>query len=480
MNDLEARLAEAFSARADSVQSEDLSDRPLPASIVPLWRRTPVLMAAAACLTVVATSAVVLAGLPQGHEGPRPAGPTPQVVLPTDEGVDWPRAKASARPRLDLDGDGTVETVQLLAEPSEDFDGRVRLQTTLSGSGDRAFGVIDIGTSIGVDALAPIDADRDGDQELVIYHEATDDVMDQLVVVLDLRDGLLVEAPQSSPGLLMRGTAPVPDDAPVGDYYQLVQLRDYWIEDGRLFSSSSQNAFAEYMGGMNVARPERLVVSLVEWVLRDDGVLEPMPADEPCRVVELGGPAKGSACEPGERDAPPRVAPVADEVVRVGGTFSSRVGYRYDVRVEAGGGDPTLVVANEDGRRVEQPLDLGPDPVVFTQQPLGVLSDGASVVAAADDAVSSRMTVFGQDRDRMVPYEVVGDIELGSGVTAGGAGLRTWLTTGGSLVTAVHTGDGDAWDVFTWTGFRGHKMGAIPRGTVCFDDIADPDTARTC
>lgn len=35
MKDLETRLAEAFSARAEQVRPEDLRDEPLPATVVP-------------------------------------------------------------------------------------------------------------------------------------------------------------------------------------------------------------------------------------------------------------------------------------------------------------------------------------------------------------------------------------------------------------------------------------------------------------
>ncbi|UUZ58315.1 hypothetical protein [Nocardioides sp. B-3] len=154
MNDPETRLAYAPAARADLVRPEDLRDEPLPAPVVPLWRRTPVVPAAAACPAVIATTTAVV--VTRGDaDRPQPTDPSPTLELPPDIGLDWDPAKASTPAELDLDGDGTPEKVRFLGEPTKEYDGRVRVQTILSSDGSIAFGIIDVGTTIGVTAPAP-------------------------------------------------------------------------------------------------------------------------------------------------------------------------------------------------------------------------------------------------------------------------------------------------------------------------------------
>jgi hypothetical protein len=214
MPDIEARLRAALTARAGLVQPEDLT--PL-APVVPLRprRQSPwVLLATAAVVLLVL--GVVLQGLgrdPRSDDvAPRPD--TPRLELPQDIGRDWKADDISSPARLDLDGDGVKEKVLFLAEPTEDFDGRIRLQTTLSSTGEESYGIAELGTTIGTSPLDPIDADGDGDQELVLLHEDLGGAgpgSPHAPVVFDLRDGLLVEAVVEQPDLLVSGNVPVPD-----------------------------------------------------------------------------------------------------------------------------------------------------------------------------------------------------------------------------------------------------------------------------
>ena len=157
--------------------------------------------------------------VPEHRDGPavRPARPepapdAPTIELPADIGRDWQADDLSTpgptRPRRRR----VKEKVVFLGEPTENFDGRTRMQTTLSSTGEEAYGIAELGTTIGTGALPPIDADADGDQELVLYRDElySGPVMGNHPIVFDLRDGLLVQAPVEDADLLLRGDVPVP------------------------------------------------------------------------------------------------------------------------------------------------------------------------------------------------------------------------------------------------------------------------------
>ncbi len=166
---IEERLRAALAARADLVQAGDLAPLGPAVEPRPQWQSPWALLATAAAVLLVL--GVVLHGVAGGPRSDRlaPQPDAPQVQLPPDVGRGWAPDDLSTPARLDLDGDGTREKVEFLAEPSEGHDGRTRVQTTLSTTGEEAYGVVALGTTIGVNALDPIDADADGDQELVLY-----------------------------------------------------------------------------------------------------------------------------------------------------------------------------------------------------------------------------------------------------------------------------------------------------------------------
>ena len=477
MNALENRLAEALAARAALVRPEDLRhDRP-PVSVLPWWRRPVVVIAVAASLVVATTTTALLATSPARRTAP-PSEPTPSVVLPADVGQDWGRAQGSPPRALDLDGDGTKEKVRFRAEPSKDFKGRLRLETTLSSDGSSVYGVVELGSTIGVTPLESIDADGDGDEELVLLRDING--MDNEPVVLDLRERMLVEAPPSEPGLLKRYTTVVPGAA-AADHYEMVHRVDYWFEDGVLLSSSSRSAFAS--SGMSIFSPPTYVADVMRWRLRDDGVLVPEPADEPCVVLGL---ETKQPCADGAADELPPLDPVATGSLGIGETHRfSTGGYAFDLALaepsEPDASANLVVDSHNDGRHLDVPVTIGPDPRASTTQPSGIFYDGASVVLTSGADDRQFMAVYVQYGDRMRKLETVGPVPLGTGIDQGRP-YRSWLTENGALYTALaEDGDGDgAWRVYTWTMLRGARLAAVPVDSVCFEDVTTVSVAGRC
>ncbi|GAB2856306.1 hypothetical protein [Nocardioides pacificus] len=468
--DLEARLSAAFAARAEQVTPEQLPAALAP--VVPLPRRTPRLLLAAASVLLVAGVAVfVTQDDPVVQPAPDPDAP--EIVIPPDVGADWGPVRLSSRAALDLDGDGTEERVRFRAEPSPEYDGRVRLETTLSGDGRDAYGVVSLGTSLAVDSLDPIDADRDGDQELVLLHEI--DATESVPMVLDLRDGVLVEAPPTDGQLLRRGNVATPGGT---SYYDMVRLSDYWFEDGTLRSGQSVSTFAT--AGMTIYRPEEVVMDVLDWRLREDGVLAPEPAG--CVVDTADG---RRPCAEGESDPVPELGPVAEEQIGVGESFEVAQPYPFTVRLESsgqGGRVEVVTSSGADGRDLRVSLDLGPGARLFTTPPTGVFSDGVSLLAAGEDAQGEQaLRVLIQGRDTLLELEPTGPVPLGTGESEGRR-YRTWLSVDGALHTAVAASGevSGAWEVWSWGMTGAREMVAFPLATVCFDDHLVPSTARSC
>lgn len=460
--DIEERLRAALTARAELVRPEDLRP-PAPWAMRPRWQSPWVLLATAALVLLVLGVVVQGAGSRPRSDDVAPRPDAPQVELPADVGRDWKPADLSTPARLDLDGDGTRERVEFLAEPTQELDGRIRLQTTLSTTGDEPYGIAELGTTIGTTALQPIDADSDGDQELVLWYDDVTAVGGGgHPLVFDLREGLLVQAVVEDPGLLVRGQVPEPGGAT--EHYEMVRIHDYWVDDGGLVSSRSVNAFAS--GGMTLFQPESIVVDTWEWELDDDGVLR--PGETGCRVL---GPESATACAPDQVDDPPVVSPVATEVIGVGERASFDDGYAFTARIDAAA-DPSLVVEGSDGRTLEHGLEVA-DPLISTTQPSALFYDGASVVVTSGSD-PAYIEVLVQDGDRLRALQPVGEIPLEDE-----AGVRTWLTQNGALVTVVAAED-DTWQAWQWTLVSRTEMTALPTGTVCFDDVEDPSTAHSC
>ena len=460
--EIERRLRAALDARAELVQHEHLAPLAPVTALRPRWRSPWVLLATAA--TVLLVLGLVLQGLsrdPRSDDvAPKPDERV-ELELPNDVGRDWKAQQYSTPARLDLDGDGTEETVEFLGEPGRKGDGRVRMQATLSGSGEETYGLTDVGTTT-VSALGAIDADADGDEELVLYY---DDFVDGgYPLVFDLREGLLVRAVVDQPELLVRGDVPEPGTETA--YYEMVRQHDYWIEDGTLWSSRSVSSYAA--GNMTIVKPLVTVRDAWTWRLADDGLLEPVDAG--CLRHDVMDDSR-TPCEEGAVDDLPDVADAAEDSIEVGQSATFEDGYAFTARLQAGA-DPVLVVEGMDGRTIDHGLDVA-DPRILTTQPTRVFSDGVSVVvtSAGDPGY---VQVLHQDGDRLRSLDPVGEVDLRGDDTH-----RTWLTRDGTLVTAV-AGDDATWRLWYWQMVSGSEMAALPGAVVCFDDVTDPSTIRRC
>jgi len=461
MSEMEDRLRAALTARAEQVRPEHLAPLAPAVRLRPRWQSPWVLLASAAVVLLVL--GVVLQGLGRDtrSDDVAPQPDEPEIQMPQDIGRDWDRNDLDRQPRLDLDGDGTDEKVVFRGEPTKEFDGRYRLETTLSSTGEDAYGIAEVGTTVATNVLDPIDADGDGDQELVLYYDDASAVGGGgYPLVFDLRDGLLVQAVPEDPDLLVRGNVPVPGSTT--EFYEMVRIHDYWFEDGQLLSSRSRRAYAS--GNMSLIRTETILVDTWRWSLDEDGVL---------RAESLGcvrsGLEASVPCRAGEVEELPYLTPVATETFGTGESADFRDGYRFSARLEAFA-DPVLVVEGDDGRSLRHDDFQVADPRVATVQPMGV--DGASLfVTSASDP--SYVEVLAQDGDQLRALEAVGEIDLRNE-----GDVRTWLTQNGGVVTVTAQEDG-SWTVWTWQVVRG-GMTALPWGTVCFDDVDDPTTAHSC
>ncbi len=479
-SEIEERLRAALTARAHQVRTEDLAPLAPVVAPRPRWQSPWVVLATAAVVLLIL--GVVFQGLgpdPRSDRiAPRPDTPqpdAPRVTLPPDIGRAWTADDVSTPAQVDLDGDGTNETVDFLAEPTKKYDGRIRLQTTLSSTGEEAYGIADLDNTIGTYALEPIDADGDGDQELVLPHENRDDGLAAPAnpLVFDLRDGLLVQAVVEHPELLGLGNFPVPDSQT--EFYGLVRSQRYWVAGGHLISSRSRSSFAS--GNMTTTRPATLVLDSWEWVLDDDGVLHPEPGG--CLVETPRGTTK--PCPAGARDSIPDVGPASTSVIGVGEQAAYVDGYpQFDAEVVPGS-PPVLAVQvrGSGGKELTHVLDL-PDPRVDRKPPTGLFYDGASLVVTSGSD-PSRMEVLIAPGDELFSLTVAGEVPLGSGATDDGRAYRSWVTDDqdGRLVTVV-AGEGDTWVAWAWQLAGPRTMAPLPMGEVCFDDVEDPSTARSC
>ncbi len=463
-SEIEERLRAALSARAELVQAEDLAPLTPVAEVRPRWQSPRVLLATAAVVLLILGIAFQSLGSEPRSDRLAPDPHGPEIELPADVGRDWKADDVSTPAHLDLDGDGVKEKVDFLAEPTKDFDGRTRLQTTLSSTGEEAYGIAELGTTIGINALAPIDADADGDQELVLYR---DDL--QVVgggghpLVFDLRDGLLVQAVVEDADLLVRGESVVPGSET--DHYDLVHVQDYWVEDGSLHSSRSVGAYAR--GNMMLLTPRSYVLDTWEWSLDDEGLLT--RGETGCLIQGFDSRRE---CGADPVDTPVSLPVERASYVGAGETVEFGLQYGFSARIEAGTDAPTLVLGVADAQTLRRAIDV-PDPLLGTTQPTAVFFDEASVVlTSASDP--SLVQVLTQDDDRMVVMDPVGEIDL-----TNDDDQRTWLTDNGNVLSAV-AAEGDAWVLWEWFMVSRTEIAAMPWGTVCIDDVDDPTSLRGC
>ncbi|RYB90983.1 hypothetical protein EUA93_18785 [Nocardioides oleivorans] len=478
--EMEARLRAALGARAELVRPEDLAPIAPVVPLRPRWQSPWALLATAAVVLLVLGAVFQgVTGGPRSDEiapqpDPRTLEQTPE--LPADVGRDWTLDDSTEPARVDLDGDGTRERVELLTEPTSDDDGRIRLQATLSSTGDQAYGVVELGTTGVVGIQGAIDADGDGDQELVVFANTLEGPVTSFApAVLDLRDGLLVQVvPEGDGSLLVGGYVAVPgSETP---YYDLVHTQSFYIEDGTLVSTRSVDTYARSLSTMQALVPETVVSDRYEWSLDDDGVLR--PGEPTCVYREPEGQAM--PCTSDTRADLPYVTSESTDTIGVGEQVALEDGgLGYSARLEDGD-PPTLVVDGPGADGDVFAVDV-PDPRIHTTSPTDLGSDqGASLlVTSASDPDAMQVVVQAPDRAGLMALDPVGDVTLGTGTSADGRAYRSWLTGGGLLVTVVEAEDG-AWEAWRWTRVGDQEMAALPWGEICFDDVQDPATGRAC
>ncbi len=422
------------------------------------------LLATAAAVLLILGIVVQGVGPATTSDEVAPSPEDPEIELPVDIGRDWRAAPESTPARVDLDGDGAKEKVEFLGERTTDYDGRIRLQTTLTSTGEDAYGIADVASTIGVTAEGVIDADGDGDDELVVFDPDVDAGPSSggVPLVFDLREGLLVQVVVEDSELLRRGDVQVPGSQ--REFYDLVRVAQYWIADGTLFSGRSEDSFAR--ADMTRLSTPVVVLETWEWRLGEDGVLRPEAAG--CK--ELVFDVRDCAAAPVDR-LPDLGAPVPTSVA-VGESAEASRGYSFSLRVEAGD-PPLLVVEGYDANTLRHELDVA-DPRVSAVQPDSTFYQGgvSLVVTSASDPTLVQLLV--QRGDRIVVLEPVGEVDLENT-----EGTRTWHTENGSVVSAV-AGDDDSWQLWLWQVTPRNQAFAMPSGTVCFDDPDDPDTMRGC
>jgi len=239
----------------------------------------------------------------------------------------------------------------------------------------------------------------------------------------------------------------------------MVQLQEWWLERGQLWSGRSRNAYAA--APMTLLRPEVAVLDAWRWILGKDGVLRRGPTE--CRTDTYG---EAGECRAGQVDSPPVLAPVAEETIGAGQRAEFGEGFSFTGGI--GGG---VLTARVGGEVLELEVDV-PDPLLHTQQPTSIFYDGASfVVTSASDP--SQVQVVVQRGERLRFMEPVGDVPLRDE-----GDVRTWLTADGVLLTAV--AEGEEWRLWQWTMVSGSEIAALPLGVTCFDDAVPPSTARAC
>ena len=402
--DIEELLRAALTARAELVQPEDLAPLAPVVELRPRWRSPWVLLATVAVVLLIL--GVVFQGLDSRPRSDRlaPKPDAPRLELPADVGRDWKPDDLSTPARLDLDGDGVKEKVEFLGEPTKNFDGRIRLQTTLSTTGEESYGIAELGTTIGVTALGPIDADDDGDQELVLWYDDPDAVGGGgYPLVFDLRDGLLVRAAVEDADLL-RPRAGARSRVGRRSYYEMVRMHDYWSTNGRLMSSRSVGTYAS--GGMSLFTPR---------VLRGrrlgvDPGRRRRAAARGGRLPAAWRPTGGGRAGGSPRrtrwpcpSRPRRRTSGSGKVPPSRAVSASPPGSRRAIRPCWSSTGPTAA-------RLRHDLDV-PDPRVPTVQPESVFYDGASVVVTSESDPRF-LQVLVQRGDRLVELEPVGDVPL--------------------------------------------------------------------
>lgn len=181
---IEGRLAAALEARAELVRSENLRPLKVPPRPRRAARAGALVLAAAACAAVVAAP-FGLGGLREGAHSPdpvappsdrtspapaKPVSPSSSWRLPSDSAPAVGRFRVVATQHADLDGDGRVDRVRVMARPTLGTTAGVRLDADLAGPrfGSQLFRSTDLApTSV----LPPVELGGDGREQLLYLYD---------------------------------------------------------------------------------------------------------------------------------------------------------------------------------------------------------------------------------------------------------------------------------------------------------------------
>jgi hypothetical protein len=457
MSTIEDRLSEAFAARANLVQPEDLRPgSPPTVVVVPLRRRpAPYLLAAAACAAIVSVPILVSGG---GDNEAPPAAPTPngdEVI-----GADWP--KIHTYDGYDVDGDGKGDRVVIRNESGKELSNEVRrLEVQLSSGGTTAV-LLDY-DSYDLGAIDPVDLNDDGADEIAYYRGT----VAEEIGVLSYQDGALVDlVVAGAPGLTSQGD-------------EQGRMRAWWIRDRQLFASRSvEGGFEPGDGGKPI--PARYAVQLWTWTL-DGQNLEPFSQGEQCvAALEDTRPFPCAKEGPG---ALPGTQPAVEETAPVGQAFDADVdgdGRDDVVTLEGPADKPTLddgeaelVVSLADGGELSIPLPGGSTPDVFTQ-PYAAADGTGGLLVRREGGDSSTMVLYLVQGEELVAAGTSGGVRLSSGFEGEGDNLLqtgTWLTSDGRLFSRrspFAQAEENSWQFFEWN-LDGTRIVAEDYGFGCWE-----------
>ena len=276
-SDIEERLRAALSARAELVQPEDLAPLTPVVELRPRWQSPWVLLATAAVVLLVL--GVVFQGLardPRSDDvAPRPD--EPRVELPARRRSRLGAPTTSTDPaRLDLDGDGDEgEGRRSCAEPTEDVRRpRSGCETTLSSTGEEAYGIVELGTTIGTNAARP---DRRRRRRrpgagALLRRRGRRSAAAATRSSSTCATACWCRRCLRTPTCCVRGNVPVPGSGT--EFYDMVRVHDYWIEDGQLLLQPVGRCLRQRQhDAWSGPRPSSWTPG--EWTLDDDGVLRP-------------------------------------------------------------------------------------------------------------------------------------------------------------------------------------------------------------
>lgn len=479
MNALEDRLTNALAARAEQVQPEDLRPADVPTAKVS-WLRHPATyaVAAAACAAVIVAPFVLSGG--DDNSGPSPM-PSPTVThLPPqqDVGGDW--AVRDDEQRIDLDGDGTPDTVRVRAEDGDPIYGRLRIEADLSSTGTQVFGIVDSG---GLDFGVPegIQADSDAGRELVLYRDGLN------LAALDLVDGQLLDVTPPASQPLVNGTVRAEDP---GRGY----ASRWWIEPGTrvLHSYLSLDSFA---GVEPLQTPPVYPVEVTSWSLAD-GSLVPEDLGRQC-VDTQADPTSDLPvpCAAGSGTDVPALFPEATDHIGLGESFDVEVdGGTATVALEGtatdgsvGEGDAELVVTMPGAADKRVSLPGGWEPVVYTQ-PVDMHFDTLVLLVSQEGGDSDTMTLVTTWNGHLFAARTAGDVPFGGGFTENSfRSFQTWIGPEGTLYTQIaRDSGGDEYDVYSWALGGTVSAGTAPtlqhisEGCLRIDSLATPVDVTRC